>query len=274
MIKKFKASSKATKILVVFGGLGILAAIITVNGKKDTSKLEHSTERPPSIRKQISASPKINVAAVQERPATNTSSKRVKKRKKQNMTTDYQAQQVIIRSYQVEKIPTGAIARAKLLTRIDTRDKVAIIRASLPKGVVVNGSRKLPRLTTLFGRTKYKGYGKRVALRFSQAILPDGREITINASGKVEGQKKSLRLGQTAASLGLSMAAGVGEILTKKEALNSHGEVTPKSTVRNALYHGAGKIAQLESNRLEKHRARMLPFVIAKKGILFDLTFY
>jgi hypothetical protein len=49
------------------------------------------------------------------------------------------------------------------------------------------------------------------------------------------------------------MVAGMSDVLTEKESIGGGGlmpgSVTAKSNMRNALYHGVGKVAQSEATR-------------------------
>jgi hypothetical protein len=83
---------------------------------------------------------------------------------------------------------------------------------------------------------------------------------------------------RVASTLGLTMVAGMSDVLTEKEAIGGGGllpgSVTVKSTMKNALYHGISQVAQDESNRQAAAIAEEQEYVTVNAGtdLIVSLT--
>ncbi|WP_127718216.1 TrbI/VirB10 family protein [Halobacteriovorax sp. HLS] len=188
------------------------------------------------------------------------------------------AKQIISRSdlatYQ-DAIPTGTNFIGKLISRIDTREQNQFIKVLLPYGGSFKGRSKLPNDTILLGTAKYSGHGKKVFVQFAKAILPTGMEVEINAQALNPDDYSSGILGdyhgtagvRIATTLGLSMVSGMTEVLTEKKALGESGAVTPKATMKNALYHGVSKVTDMEAARQAQELSAEKPYVTIDAGV-------
>ena len=184
----------------------------------------------------------------------------------------YRAKQVIVRKG-ATAIPTGTTAAAILASAVDTRDSGGFVRAFLPDGVRFEGQTGLPPQTLLLGNFSYEGRGRKVLLKFIKAILPKGREFSIQARATLEGEHHSNRAGKTAMVLGLTMASGMADVLAQKQALSQYGDVTVKSSMKNAFYHGAAKATEMEAQRQEREIGELPPYVTVDKGTAFTVVF-
>ena len=117
----------------------------------------------------------------------------------------------------------------------------------------------IPKDAILFGNITYPGKGKKVFLRFSQALLPDGEEVKLNAqalsskdySPGLNGDFHSKITERVASTLGLSMLSVMTDTLTERQ-ITGAGETivsNPKATAKNALYQGVSKVAEMEAQR-------------------------
>lgn len=170
------------------------------------------------------------------------------------------AKQIITRSdlpSSEGSLPTGTNFIGKLISTIDTRDQNQFIKALLPYGGSFKGKNKIPKDTVLLGSVNYPGTGEKVFVNFVKAIFPDGQEIEVNAqalnpqdySTGILGDYHGTATVRIATTLGLSMVSGMTEVLTEKQALGESGTITPKSTMKNAFYHGVSKVSEMEANR-------------------------
>ncbi len=197
----------------------------------------------------------------------------------------YKAPQVIVREEDHESLalPTGTYFEGQLLSAIDTRQEGAWVRVRLPKGgrFKERDRGQLPKETILIGSIRYPGKGKKVFIHFSKGVLPNGNEFGLQAEALaprshrpgLSGKYHSRRGGKMASILGLSMVAGMTETLTQKEALGrskfgsgsgsspSSVSITPKATLKNAFYHGASKVADMESQRQASELNHLVPYV-------------
>ena len=265
-----------TAVLVI---AGIIYVLIEYWRNTVTSKELHEEEPSPESREVLVAekskgnkAEKVDIDAIlQEEPIRPIKRRRISR--KRTRPIKYKAVQVIARE-EGRKVPLGTHAKGVLLAALDTRDKGRTLGVLLPEGVRFNGEVKLPPRTRIFGFFDYPGKGKKVFFRFDRAVLPNGRQIGIQARGSAPGKYNSGRLGKNAAVLGLSMAAAMGEVLTQKQALGGYyGEVSAKSTFKNALYSGSSKVAQMEAERRAREANQASPYVEIAADTAFKVIF-
>lgn len=180
------------------------------------------------------------------------------------MKVNYRAKQVLVSEGAFDPartIPMGTNLIGKTLTTIDTRQADQLVKVLLPYGGRFQGGGEIPKHSIVFGQVSYGGKGKKVFVKFSKGILPSGEEFSLEAqamssqdyspgiSGRFHGNA-DLRIAST---LGLTMVAGMSDVLTEKESLGGSalqsGAITPKATMKNALYHGVSEVAKSEAQR-------------------------
>ena len=177
-----------------------------------------------------------------------------------NTDIEYKAQQVIERKGPDSLgLPLGTNLIGKLLTSIDTRETDQLYKVILPYGGNGKNGGHIPKDAVLFGNITYPGKGKKVFLRFSQALLPDGEEVKLNAqalsskdySPGLNGDYHSKIAERVASTLGLSMLSVMTDTLTERQ-ITGAGETivsNPKATPKNALYQGISKVTEIEAQR-------------------------
>lgn len=180
------------------------------------------------------------------------------------MKINYRAKQVLVSEGAFDPartIPMGTNLIGKTLTTIDTRQADQLVKVLLPYGGRFSGGGEIPKNSIIFGQVSYGGKGRKVFIKFSKGIFPGGQEFPLEAqalssndyspgvSGSFHGNA-DLRIAST---LGLTMVAGMSDVLTEKEALGGSalqsGSVTPKATMKNAVMHGVSQVAQDEATR-------------------------
>jgi len=202
-----------------------------------------------------------------------------KRRQKSNWVPNIKlmAKQIISRSDLLDHksaIPTGTNFIGKLVSTIDTRDQNQFIKVLLPYGGSFKGRNKLPKNTMLLGTVRYNGTGEKVFLTFVKAIIPSGKEIEINAQALNPEDYSTGILGdyhgtagiRIATTLGLSMVSGMTEVLTEKQALGESGAIAPKSTMKNAMFHGVSKVSDMEASRQAQELAAEKAYVTVEAG--------
>ncbi len=176
---------------------------------------------------------------------------------------NYKAQQVLVSDSAdpARTLPMGTNLIGKTLTTIDTRAADQVVKVLLPYGGRASAGGELPKNTTLFGQVTYDGKGEKVFVKFTKGLLPSGQEFAVEAQALNPGDYSPGLAGhfhgnadtRVASSLGLTMIAGMSDVLTEKESLGGGGflpgSVTPKSTMRNAIMHGVSQVAQDEATR-------------------------
>ncbi|MGE3263357.1 MAG: TrbI/VirB10 family protein [Bacteriovoracia bacterium] len=197
------------------------------------------------------------------------------------MKINYRAKQVLVSEGAFDSartIPMGTNLIGKTLTTIDTRDANQLVKVLLPYGGRFSGGGEIPKNSIVFGQVSYGGKGKKVFIKFSKGILPSGEEFPIEAqalssgdyspgvSGRFHGNA-DLRIAST---LGLTMVAGMSDVLTEKESLGGSalqsGSVTPKATMKNAIMHGVSQVAQSEAQRQAEEIGNEQEYVTVDAG--------
>lgn len=181
----------------------------------------------------------------------------------QGLKLNYKAQQVILGESAdlARTMPMGTNLIGKSLTTIDTRDSAQLVKVLLPYGGRASAGGELPKNAVLFGQITYDGKGEKIFLKFTKGVLPSGQEFQLEAQALSPGDYSPGLAGhfhgnadtRVASSLGLTMLAGMSDVLTEKESLGGGGlmpgSVMAKSTMKNALMHGVSQVAQDESTR-------------------------
>ena len=187
----------------------------------------------------------------------------------------YRAPQVIERKGNpTSKLSIGSNLVGKLLTSIDTREGEQLYKVLLPYGGKGKRGEGLPKNTILFGNITYPNHGKKVFMRFTKALLPDGKEAVFQAqalntkdySPGLEGKFHSGATSRIAATLGLTMVSAFTDTLTEKQVSGSEGVVTPKATVKNALYQGISKASAAEAPRQAEELSKVQAYVTVPAG--------
>lgn len=180
------------------------------------------------------------------------------------MKVNFKAQQVLVSEGAFDPartLPMGTNLIGKTLTTIDTRFSDQLVKVLLPYGGRAKSGGELPKNSILFGQISYNGKGEKVSIKFSKGIFPSGEEFQVEAQALNPGDYSPGVAGhfhgnadmRIASTLGLTMVAGMSDVLTEKESIGGSalqsGAVTPKSNMKNAMYHGFSQVAQSEANR-------------------------
>ena len=252
--------------LFLIGGSVLFVDFVTV---PDTSVLSirgvEATASPPPLPPAARALNSANV----ERP------RRVRQRGKRERPIRYSARQVLSRHESIGVgLPVGTRFAGVLVTGIDTRFPGQMIRAVLPEGAHWKGERRLDKDTSLLGTFHHSGVNDRVFLRFTRGVTPEGQEFAIAAqaldagdsSPGVAGVFHGNADGRIASTLGLSMATGAADALTRVDHHGAYSEATVRSTLRDALLHGATRAGEAEVKRRMDKIARSPEYVTVAAG--------
>jgi hypothetical protein len=146
---------------------------------------------------------------------------------------------------------------------------------SLPYGASDKiGGGSLPRETVLFGQVSYPGQGERVYVNFDHAVLPDGREIQIQAralsskdyTAGIIGDFHGNEANRMASVLGLSMVSGMSEVMVEKEGLGRSFGATPKASLQNGFYNGLSKVTEMEAAHQAEKLNQTPEYVTVRAG--------
>lgn len=177
---------------------------------------------------------------------------------------NYRAKQVLVSEGAFDSartIPMGTNLIGKTLTTIDTRQADQLVKVLLPYGGRFRNGGEIPKNSIVFGQVSYGGKGKKVFVKFNKGILSSGVEFAIEAQALSSGDYSPGIIGhfhgnadlRIASTLGLTMVAGMSDVLTEKESLGGSalqsGAVTPKANMKNAVYHGVSQVAKSEAQR-------------------------
>lgn len=266
------------KEVVRLGRLGCLAAAIILGGagatlffggQSDTSFLKRTDRslsqadgtKPPAPQASGGTG---TVGKMLNNSEAKGQGERPKDSHGRGVKVNYKAQQVLVSDGAFDPartMPMGTNLIGKTLTTIDTREAAQLVKVLLPYGGRASSGGELPKNSVLFGQVTYGGKGEKVFVKFSKGVLPSGQEFQVEAQGLSPGDYSPGLAGhfhgnadmRVASSLGLTMVAGMSDVLTEKESIGGGGlmpgSVTPKSNMRNAIYHGVSTVAQSEASR-------------------------
>jgi hypothetical protein len=254
--------------VVILGGAGVT---LLFGGQKDTSVLKRSDrsllepDGPRAPGPQTGGNP---VSGTVGKMLQNSESKGQGERPREShgrgVKVNYKAQQVLVSDGAFDPartMPMGTNLIGKTLTTIDTRQAEQLVKVLLPYGGRASSGGELPKNSVLFGQVTYGGKGEKVFVKFTKGVFPSGQEFQVEAQGLSPGDYSPGLAGRfhgnadmrVASSLGLTMVAGMSDVLTEKESIGGGGlmpgSVTAKSNMRNAIYHGVGAVAQSEASR-------------------------
>ncbi len=282
-----------TAVCLVF--FGMAAPYISMD--KDSSVVHNSTE-PIKFQGQDVPVPNSEASGKVGEMISNSERKERGRQKAQGQAPrgrlvrniEYKAPQVIARKDSdgtTAGLPVGTNLIGKLLTSVDTREPKQMYKVLLPYGGRDKNGGEIPKNSVLFGTIRYPGNGNKVFFQFSNALLPNGKEVEIKAqalsskdySPGLIGEYHGKGMERVAATLGLSMVSAMSDTLTEREALGQGGigsvaEATPKATAKNALYQGLSRVSEMEAARQADRLAREPEYVTIDAGqeMIVNLT--
>lgn len=171
-------------------------------------------------------------------------------------------------------IRSGAKLIGILKNPIDTRAQT-MVRAILPRGGQF-GDVEIEPGSTLVGHFSYNGDNDIVYVKFSRLDPPDGsspKKISATAldagnfTPGIQGEEFTGNGTKLAASLGLSMFAGMTDTLTDRQSLgNSFNGVQAAPTMKNALLQGLSRASQDQASRTASEIQQVRNYVIVPEG--------
>lgn len=273
----------------------LLAAAIVLVGvcvtlvfsEQDDTSFWGKTDKPISASNDQAPAPAISTegtvgSLLKNSESKGMSSNRQPRREGGGMKINYRAKQVLVSEGAFDPartIPMGTNIIGKTLTTIDTRESNQLVKVLLPYGGRSQSGGEIPKNSIVFGQVSYGGKGKKVFIKFDKGTLPGGQEFSLEAqalssgdyspgvSGSFHGSA-DLRIAST---LGLTMVAGMSDVLTEKESLGGSalqtGAVTPKATMKNALYHGVSELTRAEAQRQAEAISESEEYVTVDAGM-------
>lgn len=197
-----------------------------------------------------------------------------RERSRRRVAIKYLAPQVVgHRGKGPTAIRSGTKMLGFLLNPIDTRASSAV-RVRIVRGGSLNGV-EIEQGSILTGQYHYKGSGNLVFISFSNMDTPDGDQKRISAQALdsesyapgVSGEIHSDAGLKEAASLGLTMLSGMADIMVEKESMGpSQNGIQAKSTMKNALLHGASRSAQEQTGRIQGEINSTKDYVLISEG--------
>lgn len=194
----------------------------------------------------------------------------------------YYAPQVLgQKTNEPKSIRTGSKLLGFLMNAIDTREP-SMVRVLLPQGGESAGV-EIEAGSVLSGQFSYSGSGDKVFISFHRldsasgglkkisAQALDSRDFTVGVRGEIQSDN-SLKL---ASQIGLSMFAGMADVLTEKESLGpSQNGVQAKPTMKNGLLQGVSRAAQEQAGRTSGEIQSMKDYILLPEGkeMIIQLT--
>lgn len=193
---------------------------------------------------------------------------------KHKVAIRYSAPQILgQKGSEPKSIKTGSKLLGFLMNVIDTREP-SLVRVLLPQGGESSGV-EIERGSVLVGQFNYTGAGDKVFIAFHRLDTASGqtRKIAAQAldtrdySMGVRGEIHSDNTLKIASQIGLSMFAGMADVLTEKESLGfSQNGVQAKPTMKNGLLQGMSRTAQEQAGRTSSEIQSVKDYVILTEG--------
>jgi hypothetical protein len=195
-------------------------------------------------------------------------------RSKHRITIKYFAPQILGQKMNEPKaIRQGSKLLGFLMNAIDTREP-SMVRVLLPKGGEASGV-EIEGGSILSGQFNYGGSGDKVFITFHRldsssgqmkkisAQALDSRDFSVGVRGEVQSDN-TLKL---ASQIGLSMFAGMADVLTEKESLGfSQNGVQAKPTMKNGLLQGMSRAAQDQAGRTSSEIQSIKDYLVLPEG--------
>lgn len=261
-VLRIKRTMLVTAVVVLTG-----VGLVLVFSQQDDTSFWGKTDKPLTANSEAQASaPTTNgtVGKLFKNSESKGSGNRPTRREGGGVKINYRAKQVLVSEGGFDAartIPMGTNLIGRTLTTIDTRQSDQLVKVLLPYGGRFRSGGDIPKNSILFGQVSYGGKGKKVFIKFGKGTLPGGQEFSLEAQALSSGDYSPGISGnfhgnadlRVASTLGLTMVAGMSDVLTEKESLGGSalqsGAVTPKANMKNALYHGVSEVAKSEAGR-------------------------
>lgn len=245
-----------------------------------SQRQQRDGDEPTPSGTEVSA-PVASLFSNSERKKESERRQEVEQRRK-SVSIRYYAPQIIEGKSKAPKaISSGRKLVGFLLNTIDTRSP-SPVRVRVSQGGESNGV-MIERGSVLTGQYSFAGVDGRVFVSFSRLDTPDGEPKRIQAqaldsgtyTAGISGEVRSDAGLKSAASLGLTMFAGMADVMTEKESLGfAQNGVQAKSTMRNALLQGLARSAEEQTGRMAAEINSAKDYVIVPEGkeLIIELT--
>lgn len=258
--------------ILIFGSTEDSSVVIESMGPIEKEKREQSSSKKTTSKKVAGL---LNSSKEKEDDEAQNAHSRGHGRYIKNI--EYKAPQVIRRKGPdgfTKGLPLGSNLIGKLLTSIDTREVRRLYKVLLPYGGKDKNGGSIPKNTIIFGTVNYPGKGNKLFIQFSKALLPDGKEVKLNAqalssknySPGILGDFHGRGTERIVSTLGLSMVSAMTDTLTEKQALGQGESIIAKATTKNALYQGVSRAAEIEAGRQAEELGKQQEYVTVQAG--------
>lgn len=274
--------------LVAGGGLLLLAAGMAWFGPAEDKTFYMQTTQAPNRGegktggKETEVSKPVADLFMNSEKKKESEERSAMEQKRKRVAIKYYASQLVGVSNKAPKaIRSGAKLVGFLLKAIDTRSP-SMVQVRIAQGGEVNGV-EIEKGSVLTGQYSYSGSGGLVLLAFARLDTPEGEPKRIQAqaldsgtyTAGISGEVHSDAGVKTGASLGLTMFAGMADVLTEKESLGfAQNGVQAKSTMKNALLQGLSRSAQDQTGRMQNEISSAKDYVVIPEGkeMIIELT--
>lgn len=165
------------------------------------------------------------------------------------------------------RLPQGTIFPARLLNRIVSSDANTPVIAQLTEDAAFDGSVVIPADSRLLGQATFDESGKRLQLRFTTTVFPDGTEHGLSAmalegdgSAGLAGEYDSGRTTQQAGRFIGKFVGGLSQGLKDKNS-STWGRAYEPGSLKNGLLNGLAESAfdqaEIQAEQMKNGRARL-----------------
>lgn len=262
--------------MVLSSGIALLlvavgAAVFTPNEDHSFYKRTNQAQKRVSNSSQAASPVPANPLFISGQQQLSAEKRAEAERSKRKYVIKYFAPQILSqKGSEPKSIRTGSKLLGFLMNAVDTREP-SMVRVLLPQGGQSSGV-EIERGSVMVGQFNYGGSGAKVFIVFHRldtasgqvrkiaAQALDSRDYTVGVRGEVHSDN-TVKL---ASQIGLSMFAGMADVLTEKESLGFSQAAKP--TMKNGLLQGVSRAAQDQAGRASSEIQSMKDYVVLPEG--------
>lgn len=195
------------------------------------------------------------------------------------MSRQYTASQVIKPSGGInDQLPIGTTISLKLLNRIVSSDNNSPVIGVVLEDVNWKDNLVIPQGTKAIGRASFDDASKRLQIRFSTLVFPEGEQHPVNGVGLLADGSSGLpgdyHSGEAQKQIGRFMGnfiGGLAEGMKNKEGSTQSGMSFEPGSLKNGLLNGVKESAFDQAKSYTERMEKVKPYLEVPAGVSFLL---
>jgi len=177
-----------------------------------------------------------------------------------------------------DKLPIGSLIPLRLLNRVVSSDASAPVIALVTKDVLWKDSIVIPEGTKAIGQAILDDVSKRLQVRFSQFVLPEGEQRAVAGIGLLpdgsSGIPGDYHSGETKKQIGRfvgTFVGGVADGMKDRQAGGQMGIALEPGSLKNGILNGLTQSAFDQGKLYAEDLEKVRPFLDVPQGVTFLL---